>query len=155
MRCIARPEISLGLRNDLLALLHNSLDVRRLACVLSLGKTETSPFSDQLVRAGREIWWKSMENILDLEKDVREEDKLIRREPEMQEVLMWRSIGLHLRLSGDPDWAISAAKEACFLRGVRLGLDGLMPAVYQRKVRWQTYDEVWDGESFSKANYKS
>eukprot|EP00973_Karenia_brevis_P003523 489601-Karenia_brevis.AAC.1 len=29
------------------------------------------------------------------------------------------------------------------------------PAVYQRKVRWRTYDEVWDGESLSKANYKS
>eukprot|EP00973_Karenia_brevis_P010898 1475959-Karenia_brevis.AAC.1 len=99
-----------------------------------------------------------MESILNSEGEVRNEDKHIRQEPEMQEVFMWRSIGLHLRLAGDPDWAIFAAKEACFLRGVRLGLDGLMPrtpAVYQRKVRWRTYDEVWDGESYSKANYKS
>eukprot|EP00973_Karenia_brevis_P056741 7896129-Karenia_brevis.AAC.1 len=99
-----------------------------------------------------------MERVLTSEGGARDEDKLIRQEPEGQEAFMWRSIGLHLRLSGDPDWAIFAAKEACFLRGVRLGLDGLMPrtpAVYQRKVKWRTYDEVWDGESISKSYYES
>eukprot|EP00973_Karenia_brevis_P003483 480698-Karenia_brevis.AAC.1 len=61
---------------------------------------------------------------------------MIRQGPERQEVFMWRSIGLRLRRAGDPDWAIFEAKEACFLKGVRLGLDGLRPrtpAVYQRK----------------------
>eukprot|EP00973_Karenia_brevis_P012442 1689174-Karenia_brevis.AAC.1 len=76
-----------------------------------------------------------MESILISEGNARIEDELIRQEPEAQDAFMWRSIGVHLRLSG-----------------VRLGLDGLMPrtpAVYQHKVKWRTYDEVWDEESIS------
>eukprot|EP00973_Karenia_brevis_P036488 5031651-Karenia_brevis.AAC.1 len=99
-----------------------------------------------------------MENVLNLEGGVRKEDKLFRQKPEPQEVFMGRFIGLHLRLSGDSDWVIFAAKEACLSKGVRLGLDGLMPgtpAVYQHKVRWPTYVEKWEGDSFSKSNYKS
>eukprot|EP00973_Karenia_brevis_P017422 2389784-Karenia_brevis.AAC.1 len=28
-------------------------------------------------------------------------------------------------------------------------------AVYERKTRWRSYDEEWDGAAVSKANYKS
>eukprot|EP00973_Karenia_brevis_P012546 1703440-Karenia_brevis.AAC.1 len=141
------------LREKLLRLLARSMDVKRTVIELSLGRHEVSPFSEQLVKEGRDFWRAELRMAgmtLDAEAD---------KEPAGKEVYCWRLLGAHLRAMDDPDWRIMAQSSRSFLSGVRLGPGCKLPrtpSVFERKVRWRRLDGMDDNDMpSSKENYSS
>ena len=149
-RGLEQWELFKPLRDRLIKLLEESMDVKRTVCAMACGRMDSSPFSVHLMEEARRLWLSALHEL--------GSDQL---QPHIHhpEVYHWDAIGEHLRLAGDPDWRILSRGLHSFKDGVRIGVGVRMPrtpAVFPRKTKWRKYEEEEDGMApTSKENYKS
>jgi hypothetical protein len=77
-----------------------SLDIRQVLTRLAAGKAEASPFSESLIKEGRNIWFSTLKAYGAEELNL---ERIASGQP-----LYLDAIGAHLKLRGDPDWKIFA-----------------------------------------------
>ena len=125
-----------ALMSDLLKLLSERLDPKRTVCTLAAGKATGSPFTEELIRQGREIIFSRIERAVS---GVRVRDRA-ERQP-----FFLQAIAQLLKLAGDPDWRQYSEASHSFEKGVPLGVDHRLPrtpALFTRKLRHRRYKDA-------------
>jgi hypothetical protein len=139
------------LKSALLALLHKHLaPVPRLVFAMACGQVRTCPFSEELLRAGRELWFECL---------VRGGSSLTIEQ--LGQVAPYQpfylsAIGETLVLIGDPDARIYHLSPESFTTGVAVGMGHRLPrtpAVFERKAKWRKYPPAED--NWDMGNYQS
>lgn len=140
----------LELKKDLVKLFHEKLpDYEKLVYRLATKKIDKNPFSEEMIREGRGLWFDRLSKESKVPRDKLEE--ITPGQP-----FLLYAIGESLRLIGDPDFAIFHLDKDSFVEGVPVGYKEVIPrcpALYEEKVRWRKYDDMEETEA--KDNYKS
>ncbi|OLP95570.1 Uncharacterized protein RSN1 [Symbiodinium microadriaticum] len=134
---------------DLLKLLHGVLDVRTIAIKLAAGKVVACPFSAEVIEAGRELVFSSLESA---------GSTLPVREVSEGQPFYLAAIEELLRMSGDPDYAAYDTAENSFAKGVRIGVGAELPrvpAVFEEKTGSRKYDDDAEHAQSERDNYLS
>ena len=150
-RNIDTSGLSKDLRDGFIKLLDSAIDVKRLLFTLACGKVKNNPFPDSLITEGRRLWFDILEKYSRGPKPS--------EYPAEGQPIYLEGLQTQLCLSGDPDHRILTKGTHNFAEGVQLGDTVRMPrtpAVFERKVKWRSYEEEMDGrEPESRENYRS
>ena len=140
--------IARRIRNELQANLEKTMgDLTRVAYAMACQRYKASPFSEELLRSGRQIL-RAISGHTGADW--------------MDEPVVGQPFLLHLlseiaRILGDPDWRVLVQASLNYADGVPVGFKKRLPrtpAVFERKTRWRAYDE----DDFClelKGNYRS
>ena len=117
------------------AILVKHVEVKRLVCMMAVGKVTQNPFSDEMCVEGRAALIRSL--------GMASHDEGLLEVPEGQ-CFFLKLIGELLHVAGDPDWRVYSGGRRNFGEGVPLGYREPLPrtpAVFRRKVKWRQYDD--------------
>lgn len=150
-RNLEQSGIAESLRTHLLNLLHKTLDIKKVTYGLCCGHFKTSPFTEELLQAGRDI-------LLSLLQEHGATD-LGSISTSAASPVALQAIHDLLRLCGDPDYRIFGPLPGGFQQGVPLGVDEKLPraaALYKAKLKRRPLSDDEDGaDPRSRDNYIS
>ena len=150
LRRVEKLHIMRALRARLVQIVRE-MDVKRLVATLACGRARENPFTDDMIRRGREAWAQTLRQF---------GGRFTTMKPPQGQGLLFAEIGDTLKLCGDPDWRVwQEAKLHTLERGVGLGVRWSLPrcpAVYERKMEWRAYEDSLSTDApKSKTNYRS
>ena len=134
---------------ELLKILRSHLDMRALAMKLAVGRVQSTPFSDELISAGRELLFTALEFA---------GSKLPVRERQGGQPFFLAAIEEFLRISGGPDSRAFYTSSNSFAKGARVGPNAKLPrvpAVFEKKIKWRQYKEEESSLDMERDDYLS
>ena len=136
--------------DELLKLIGERVDARKVACLLATGKCKSCPFPEGLILAGRDLLFAKLRTWGSQEP--------LEQVPERQPFFLY-AISEMLRLADDPDWRQYTVATHSYAAGVPLGVDYRMPrnpALFGRKLKHRDYTGLGGdpGDSW-RENYSS